>query len=68
MTYTKISQRESLVLDYNYMLFMTCICSSMQCAMQITRWVILTLKPAENFSEMRVYTIWACMETLDGVT
>ena len=27
----------------------------------------LTLKPAENFSEMRVYTIWACMVTLGGV-
>ena len=28
----------------------------------------LTLKPAENFSEMRLYTIWACMVTLGGVT
>ena len=29
---------------------------------------IKTLKPAENFSEMRVYTIWAYMATLGGVT
>ena len=28
----------------------------------------LTLKPAENFSEMHVYTIWARMATLGGVT
>ena len=28
----------------------------------------LTLKPAENFSEMCVYTIWAPMATLGGVT
>ena len=28
----------------------------------------LTIKPAENVSEMHVYTIWACMATLGGVT
>ena len=27
----------------------------------------ITLKPAEHFSEMRVYTIWARMTTLGGV-
>ena len=29
---------------------------------------LLTLKPAENFLELRVYTIWAHMATLGGVT
>ena len=28
----------------------------------------LTLKPTESFSEIRVYTIWACMVTQGGVT
>ena len=28
----------------------------------------LILKPVENFLEMCVYTIWACMGTLGGVT
>ena len=28
----------------------------------------LTLKPTENFLEMCVYTIWALMATLGGVT
>ena len=30
--------------------------------------VVTTIKTAENFSEMRVYTMWAYMATLGGVT
>ena len=30
--------------------------------------ILLTLKPTENFTKMRVYTIWARIATLGGIT